>query len=52
LANITTKTSPLADLVVLSDDYLTVPEGGIKGLSSVLTIVGGEIVYADDVFSP
>ena len=42
----------LADLVVLSDDYLSVPEEGIKGLSSVLTILGGKVVHADEEFSP
>ena len=36
----------LADLVVLSDDYLTVPEEEIRNLSSVLTIIGGEVVHA------
>ncbi len=41
----------LADLVVLSDDYLSVPEEGIKGLFSVLTIVGGEVVHAEEDFS-
>lgn len=35
----------LADLVVLSDDYLTVPEEKIRDISSVMTIVGGRIVY-------
>lgn len=35
----------LADLVVLSDDYLTVPEDKIREISSVITIVGGRIVY-------
>jgi predicted amidohydrolase YtcJ len=38
-----------ADLVVLSDDYLTVPEDDIRNLRSVLTLLGGEIVYADPV---
>lgn len=37
----------LADLVVLSDDYLTVPDEDIKTITSVLTIVDGEIVYSD-----
>ena len=37
----------LADLAVLSDDYLTVSEENIRGLHSVLTLLGGEIVYAD-----
>lgn len=36
-----------ADLAVLNDDYLTVPEDDIRGLRSVLTLLGGEIVYVD-----
>jgi predicted amidohydrolase YtcJ len=36
----------LADLAVLSDDYLTVPLDEIGNLESVLTLLGGEIVYA------
>ena len=40
----------LADLAVLSDDYLEVPEEEILGLRSVLTIVGGEIVYVGEGF--
>lgn len=39
------ETGKLADLVVLSDDYLTVPEDKIREISSVMTIVGGKIVY-------
>lgn len=35
----------LADLVVLTDDYLTVPEDRIREISSVMTIVGGKVVY-------
>ncbi|MBI2288753.1 MAG: amidohydrolase family protein, partial [Betaproteobacteria bacterium] len=35
----------LADLVVLTDDYLTVPEDKIREISSVMTIVGGKVVY-------
>ncbi|MGH8952758.1 MAG: amidohydrolase family protein, partial [Acidimicrobiia bacterium] len=34
-----------ADLVVLSDDPLAVPEDRIPGIESVLTIVGGEVVH-------
>jgi len=41
----------LADLAVLSADYFSIPEEDIKGLESHLTIVGGKIVYASDVFS-
>jgi predicted amidohydrolase YtcJ len=36
----------LADLAVLSDDYLTVPAEDISRIESVLTITGGKIVYA------
>jgi predicted amidohydrolase YtcJ len=36
----------LADLIVLSGDYLTVSEDQIKNLESVLTIVGGKATYA------
>src|SRR2546425_2246627 len=35
----------LADLVILSADYFSVPEEGIKEIESVLTIVGGRPVY-------
>jgi predicted amidohydrolase YtcJ len=35
----------LADLAVLSADYLTVPEQEIKGIESVLTLVDGRVVY-------
>jgi predicted amidohydrolase YtcJ len=41
----------LADLTVLSADYFSIPEEEIKQLESVLTIVGGEIVYAAAEFS-
>jgi predicted amidohydrolase YtcJ len=40
-----------ADLAVLTDDYFSIPEEEIKGLESVLTIVGGEVVYASAEFS-
>jgi len=36
----------LADLAVLSADYLTVPTEKIGELESVLTLVGGDVVYA------
>jgi predicted amidohydrolase YtcJ len=35
----------LADLAVLTGDYLTIPIDRIGGLESVLTMVGGRIVY-------
>ncbi|MFF9194146.1 amidohydrolase [Streptomyces sp. NPDC014779] len=34
------------DLAILSDDFLTVSEGVIPDIESVLTVVGGRIVYA------
>jgi predicted amidohydrolase YtcJ len=34
------------DLAILSDDFLTVPEHAIPDIESVLTVVGGRIVYA------
>jgi predicted amidohydrolase YtcJ len=41
----------LADLAVLSADYFSAPEEEIKRLESVLTIVGGKVVYAAAEFS-
>ena len=41
----------LADLVVLNGDYLTVPEERIPSLESLLTIVGGRIVYTAPPFA-
>ncbi|MBT5030990.1 MAG: amidohydrolase [Proteobacteria bacterium] len=36
----------LADFAVLNRDYLTVPEEEIENLYSVMTVVGGEVVYS------
>jgi predicted amidohydrolase YtcJ len=41
----------LADFVALTEDYFAVPEEEIKGIESVLTVVGGKIVYATEEFS-
>lgn len=41
----------LADLAVLTADLMTVEQEQIKSLSSVLTIMNGNIVYASDEFS-
>jgi hypothetical protein len=38
-------------LAVLSADYFSIPDEQIKQLESVLTIVGGKIVYATEEFS-
>ena len=40
-----------ADLIVLSDDYFAVSTDDIRGLTSVLTIVGGRIVHAAAEFT-
>jgi hypothetical protein len=42
----------LADVAVLSADYFAIPEEEIQRLESVLTIVGGNVVYATDTFAP
>ena len=41
----------LADLAVLSGDYFSIPEEQIQQLESVLTMVGGKVVYAVKEFS-
>lgn len=41
-----------ADLAVLSADYFSIPEAEIKALESVLTVVGGKVVYAAKEFGP
>jgi hypothetical protein len=42
----------LADLAVLSADYFSIPEIEIKALESVLTMVGGKVVFASQEFRP
>lgn len=41
-----------ADLAVLSDDYFQVDEEAIKHVTSVMTLVGGRCVFADQEFTP
>ena len=41
----------LADFAVLSTDYFSIAEEEIKQLESVLTVVGGKVVYATAEFS-
>jgi hypothetical protein len=40
----------LADLAVLSKDYMTVPVDQIGSIESMLTMVGGKVVYAAGPF--
>ena len=41
----------LADLAVLSADYLTVPVEQIGGIRALLTMVGGRVVYAAEPYA-
>jgi hypothetical protein len=41
----------LADLAVLSADYFSIPDEQIKGLESVLTLVGGQVVHGAGAFA-
>jgi predicted amidohydrolase YtcJ len=45
------KAGQLADLAVLSADYLSVAEEEIRQIVSSLTMVGGKVVYAADDFA-
>ena len=46
------KEGQLADLAVLSSDFFSVPEEDIKAIESVMTVVGGKIVYGAAEFDP
>ena len=41
-----------ADLAVLNKDYFEVADEAVKSIESIMTIVGGKIVYAKADFSP
>lgn len=41
----------LADLAVLSSDYFSIPDEEIKSLESVLTILGGKVVYGSGEYT-
>lgn len=45
------KAGQWADLCVLSADYFSIPAHEIRGLESVLTVLGGQPVYASAEFS-
>lgn len=45
------KVGQLADMVALSSDYFRIDEEEIKWLESVLTVVGGKVVYGSDEFT-
>ncbi len=42
----------LADLAVLSKDYMTVPVSEVHTIESLLTMVGGKVVYAAGPYKP
>ncbi|PZQ50172.1 MAG: amidohydrolase [Rhodovulum sulfidophilum] len=46
------KAGQLADLALLSDDYFAVPETQIVHLRSVLTVLGGKVVFGEGGFGP
>lgn len=41
----------LADLVVLDRDYMRVPDDEIESIESVLTLLGGRVVYASEGYA-
>ena len=46
------KVGQFADLALLSGDYFSVPESDIPHLRSVLTVLGGKVVYGEGDFAP
>ena len=36
-----------ADLVILNDDYFTVPDDAVRNIHALITIVNGKVVYAE-----
>jgi len=40
-----------ADMALLSQDYFSIPDESIKDITSILTILGGKVVYAADEYS-
>src|SRR6185295_19099684 len=39
-----------ADFAILSADYFSVPDEQIRGIESVLTVTGGDVVYVAEPF--
>jgi predicted amidohydrolase YtcJ len=46
----TIETGKYADFAILSDDYFSVNDDKIKSITSVMTVLGGNIVFADSDF--
>ena len=47
----TLENGKLADFAILNQDFMSVPVEQIGATTSLLTVVGGKVVYATDVFS-
>jgi len=47
----TLQAGKLADLVILSGDYFSMPADEVKNLESLLTMVGGKVVYGAGPYS-
>jgi predicted amidohydrolase YtcJ len=47
----TLENGKLADFAILNQDFMSVPVEQIGATASLLTVVGGKVVYAADVFS-
>ena len=47
----TLESGKLADFAILNQDFMSVPVEQIGATASLLTVVGGKVVYAADVFS-
>ena len=45
------KAGYLADLIVLSDDYFSIPDDQLQAITSLLTIVDGKVVWGAGVYS-
>lgn len=46
------KTGQLGDLAILSEDYFRVPAERIRGIESLMTVVGGKVVHGAGAFAP
>ena len=47
----TLEAGKLADLAILSEDYFSMPVDEVKNLESLLTMVGGKVVYAAGAYA-
>ena len=45
------ETGKFADFVILSADYMTIPDKQVQNLKALATFVGGKMVYKDPAYS-